>query len=540
MTTTVFHGGSIIREFSPAREVPAPTAIAIREGRIIAEDAAALALLPTPDCTVIDLEGGALTPAFGDGHAHPQFGGLEDVGPRIRPCRSVDEIVAEVKRWAAEHPDDPWIIGASYDATLAPAGVFDRRWLDAAVPDRPVVLRAWDYHTVWANSAALERAGITRDTPDPPLGRVVRDGSGDPVGTLRETGAVELVMQHAPSYPVEVRVDALRRASRAFLDQGTTWVQEAWVDEGDVDGWIAAAEQGALEIRFNLAFRADPLQWRAQEALFRATRERIAALSTPMLSARTVKFFVDGVIENGTAALLDGYRHDVATEGLANWTDGALADAAIAFDAAGFQLHFHAIGDAAARSALDAIAAAEERNGARDRRPVIAHVQLIDDADIARLARHGVIANFEPLWSQRDPGMLALTIPMLPEQHHDRQYRIRSVADAGAVISFGSDWPVTHLDWRTGSAVAVSRRTPDGEPAGGWMPAERVDSATALRAYTAGVAHQAFADDGGRIAVGNRADLVWLDRDPLTVPSEELHRLTVRGTWVAGRHHRPA
>ncbi len=113
-------------------------------------------------------------PSFGDGHAHPLPGGLEAVGPQVRRCKSVDEIVDEVRRFAAEHPDDEWIVGASYDSSLAPDGLFDARWLDAAVPDRPVVLRAWDYHTVWCNSVALERAGITADTPDPVLGDIPR------------------------------------------------------------------------------------------------------------------------------------------------------------------------------------------------------------------------------------------------------------------------------------------------------------------------------------------------------------------------------
>ena len=165
-------------------------------------------------------------PSFGDGHAHPLPGGLEAVGPQVRQCKSVDEIVAEVKRFAAEHPDDEWIVGASYESSMAPAGLFDARWLDAAVPDRPVVLRAWDYHTVWCNSVALERAGITADTPDPVLGEIPRREDGSPLGTLREWGAVDLVHKLVPDRDPKVRIGALRTAAEYYLARGVTWVQD--------------------------------------------------------------------------------------------------------------------------------------------------------------------------------------------------------------------------------------------------------------------------------------------------------------------------
>src|SRR6476620_9135131 len=152
-------------------------------------------------------------PSFGDGHAHPLPGGLEAVGPQVRQCKSVDEIVAEVKRFAVEHPDDEWIVGASYESSMAPAGLFDARWLDAAVADRPIVLRAWDYHTVWCNSVALERAGITADTADPVLGEIPRREDGSPLGTLREWGAVDLVYKVVPEHDPKVRVGALRTAA---------------------------------------------------------------------------------------------------------------------------------------------------------------------------------------------------------------------------------------------------------------------------------------------------------------------------------------
>lgn len=199
-----------------------------------------------------------LMPAFGDGHAHPVFGGLEAEGPQVRAQTSVEGIVAEVARYAAEHPDEAWICGASYDSSLSPGGLFDARWLDEAVPDRPVLLRAWDYHTVWVNTRALELAGIDADTPDPDLGEIPRRPDGSVLGTLREWGAVELVTALAGPPSLEMRVRSLERASRAYAALGVTWVQDAWVEPTELETYLEAARTGRLGIAYNLALYADP------------------------------------------------------------------------------------------------------------------------------------------------------------------------------------------------------------------------------------------------------------------------------------------
>src|SRR4051794_4856755 len=196
------------------------------------------------DVLEVDLDGGFLMPSFGDGHAHPLLGGLEYVGPAVRPCSSVEEIVAEVRKYAEANPDEEWIVGASYDGSLAEGGLFVARWLDEAVPDRPVALRAWDYHTMWVNSVALERAGITPETPDPALGEIPRRADGTVLGTLREWGAVDLVTAVMPSRDEDVRIAALGTAADYFLARGVTWVQDAWVEPGDVDTYVEAARRG--------------------------------------------------------------------------------------------------------------------------------------------------------------------------------------------------------------------------------------------------------------------------------------------------------
>lgn len=533
MTTTFFHGGTVWTGAGGGDE----HALLVRDGVVEALGAEAEAAASGADVT-IDLEGGFLMPSFGDGHAHPMFGGLEAEGPDVRACGSVDEIVAEVRRFAEANPELEWITGASYDGSLAEAGLFDASWLDEAVADRPVMLRAWDYHTVWVNSRALELAGIDASTPEPELGEVPRRDDGTPLGTLREWGAVDLVTAVMPPRSVRTGVRALERAGRYYLERGVTWVQDAWVEPADVDVYLAAAASGALPLRFNLALYADPRRFARDLPEMAMARDRVEAAGSPWLTANTVKFFADGVVENETGALLEPYCSGLHSHGLEVWGAERLAEAVRAADAAGFQVHVHAIGDAAVRQALDAIERAIDANGPRDRRPVIAHAQLVDDADLTRFAELGVIANMQPLWAQLDALMTVLTVPRLGPERADRQYRMRSLTGTGAMLAFGSDWPVSSGDPRDGLAIAASRRTVGGEPAGGWTPHEIVPMEAALAAYTAAVAHQAFADRAaapwGRIVPGASADLAWLGRDPRTVEPHELPRVEVRETYLAG------
>jgi predicted amidohydrolase YtcJ len=529
LTLTVFHSGSVAG--APAGQT---TAVAVTDGIITAIGPAAGDLASIAD-VLHDLRGGYLGPAFGDGHAHPLFAGLEDVGPQIRHCTDLDEILAAVARWADEHPGDEWIVGASYDATLSEDGCFDARWLDSVVSDRPVLLRAWDYHTVWVNSRALEISGITSDTPEPELGRIIRRPDGSPLGTLCEPGAIDLVAAHVPAHGQDTLVSALSRATSAFSRAGVSWVQDAWVETESLDAYLAAARQGALHTRVNLAFRADPLRWAGQLPEFAAARDRVIAAGGELLSANTIKFFLDGIVESHTAHMIDAYADCPGSRGLPNWEDHSLIDAAIAVDSMGFQLHLHAIGDAAVRQGLDTIAAVVAANGPRDRRPVMAHLQSISPTDLPRFRELGVIANFEPLWAQRDTVMTELTFPRLGAERASRQFQISEVAASGVRVSFGSDWPVTHHHPMPGIGTAVTRTglsDPDIPPLAG-APYGVVD---ALDSYSAQVAYQAFADhERGTLAAGQIADLVWLESDPRSIAEHDVAGVKVLGTWLAGK-----
>ncbi len=484
---------------------------------------------------VVDGGDGRVVAAFRDGHLHPLWGGVEKLGAPITGARSVQELLGRVAAHARDHPELRWITGAGYDPALLPGGMGTADRLDAAVGDRPALLWAADRHSAWANSAALARAGITAGTADPERGRVVRGPDGTPTGALLEEAATA-VAAHAPPPTGADKERGLRLALGEMVAHGIVWGLDASVVPGDVAVYARLAAARELRCRMGLALKVDPQRWREQRADFGAIRADVGGGAGQALSVTTVKFFADGIVEAGTAAMVEPYCDDPCSHGIANWPPDELAEAVTAFDADRFGVHIHAIGDAAVRSALHAVDRADRANGPRDRRAVIAHVQVVQPDDLGRFVPLGVVANFEPLWAQRDRVMTELTEPRLGAGRSALQYPIGGLDRLGAHISFGSDWPVSSMRPLDGLAVAVTRRTPAGLPPGGWLPEQRLPLDRALTAYTAGVAYQAFEESiAGRLAAGQRADLCLLSADPGAVDASELPAIEVLGTWSAGQ-----
>jgi len=481
-------------------------------------------LRPAPGSEIHDLEGGALLPGFGDAHAHPLIGGLEDRYAPIRGSRTVAEVRDRVRAYARAHPRQPFVYGEGFELTIAPGGVFRASWLDEAVADRPVVLRSNDIHTVWCNTAALRRAGLLHLADDPAGGRLDRDPDGTPVGTLREWGAFLPALGLVPPPGPADKALALRRAAQRLAQTGVTWVQDAWVEPDDVPAYLDAARGGALAVRMNLALRADPHTWREQREHFRSLRHE----QSDGISVRTVKFFVDGIVEGGTAAMLEAYANAAGCRGLPNWEPAELRAAVTAFDADGFQAHIHAMGDAGVRTALDAVEAAARANGPRDRRPVLTHLQLVDPADLPRFRELGVVAVFQPLWARPDAVMTDLILPRLGDDRGGRQYAIADMLASGATVAFASDWPATRPEPLHILSAAATR--------GGRLPGQRVTVSRGVGCYTTGTAHLAFEERSqGTIRPGRRADLVHLGSDPTAIDPAALPAVPVRGTWLAGR-----
>jgi predicted amidohydrolase YtcJ len=525
----VFRGGPVIT-FDGARH----EALAVEDGTIVAVGPHADRGVGIDE--IVELDGRALLPAFRDGHAHPLHAGINRLELDLTGVRSLDVLQQRVAEWRRLHPDERWIVGRCYEPSMLPRSIGRAEWLDAACADRPVTLFPSDHHSVWANSAAIAAAGITRDTPDPPLGEIVRAADGSPVGQFLEFGGIDLFRALLPHPTREHSAAGLAECQRLLSADGVVWAQDASVTLDELEIYMAGARAGRITCRINAAFRADPSTWPQQRPGFVAGRA--AALADPQASAfvtaGTVKFFADGVIESGTGFLLEPYEDAPHTCGLPNWSPEGLREAVAAFDADRFQIHIHAIGDAGVRMALDAVEHAQACNGVRDRRPVIAHTQLVHPDDKPRFAALGVIANFEPLWAAYDDFMERLAVPRIGRTRTALQYPIASIAAAGARVSFGSDWPVSSYRPLDGLAVAVSRQNADGEPAGGWIPEERYPILESIRAYTQGSAYQAFDDDAGELAVGQRADLVVLDHDITAMSGNEIKDVLVDQTWLAG------
>ena len=417
-----------------------------------------------------------LYPAFRDGHAHPLFAGREALGPEVSNLKSVDEIVLEVKKWAEQNSGD-WIVGGAYDRSLAPS--FMASWLDSAVPDRPVVLHASDHHTIWVNSEALRRAGVLESFPAVTIGHADLDEAGRPTGTLRESGAMEVVLSNIPPRTLADELKALDWAQEKMLSVGITQVQDAWIEPGMAEIFLEALDSDRLAVATNLAFRITPENYEKDYEYFQNLRAEVANRNSPLLTLKTAKFFADGVFGSGTASVLDPYLDGGHGEPV--WDERLLQKATAKYAEAGYQLHIHAIGDAAVRSSLDAI----ENCGSTELPSVITHAELVNQEDVPRFAKLGVIANFQPLWAKPD-SMLLSCKHWLDEDRLEQKYALRTFIDSGVKVSFGSDWPVSSNNPLLGIQTAVTREY-EGKIL---APKQRITLSEALYSHTAAVTEQ--------------------------------------------------
>jgi predicted amidohydrolase YtcJ len=477
--------------------------------------------------TTIDLNDAFVIPAFLDGHAHPIFAGREAAGPKINGINTVEEIKAQVKAFAQANPTTPWIIGGAYEAAIIEGGDFDAKWLDEVVSDRPVVLHAVDHHTIWVNSKAIEVAGITSATKDPQGGTIARNSDGSAKGTLREPSAMALVLNHAPANTIESDIAAITYACAEYRKVGVIAAIDSWCEKDMARAYIAAAKTNQLTIVFNLSLLATPTTWSGDIDDFNEIREQCLELDNPsQLQANSIKFLLDGALSAGTAHLTQPYLDDPSSSGIAIWSDDELLNALVAYDALQYQVHLHAIGDAAVKQALDAIEAMQRINPPWDRRPVIVHAQLVRDEDLSRFAQLGVIANIQPLWCYLDPMNKELIAPRIGNERNNQQYRLRSMVKAGAMIAFGSDWPVTsHIPMQAISVPVTRTNAADGitEP---WVIEQALTMDESLTFYTKNAAYQLFRENEfGALEVGKRAAFLVLDSDPALNPAAKLVKL---------------
>jgi predicted amidohydrolase YtcJ len=519
------------RVYAGGHDGPPADTVAVREGRIAAVSTLSdVGGLIGPATRVFRPPGGLVVPGFQDSHIHPDGGGLDLRRCALYDLRGRSAYQEAIRAYVTAHPDVPWVLGGGWSLDDFPRGCPHRSILDDIVPDRPVFLENRDGHGAWVNSRALELAGIGRDTPDPPDGRIEREQDGTPFGVLHE-GAMALVARLIPP-PTQAELEqGLLDAQRYLHSLGLTAWQDAHVSPETLAAYRALDQRGQLTARVvgALWWRRDRGEEQIQDLL-----DMRAMAPEGRFRATSVKIMQDGIIENLTAGMIEPYLGVDGRRGLSFVDPELLKRAVTRLDAEGFQVHIHAIGDRAVREALDAFEAARGANGPNDHRHHIAHLQVVNPEDVPRFAALDVTANCQPYWACTEGQMLNLCVPFLGEERTGQQYPFASLLKSGARLAFGSDWPVTTPNPLKIMQVATTR-VPDGEPGDPFLPDERLDVSQALDAATMGTAYLNHLDNAtGSIEEGKLADLVVLDGNPFEVDPMEIGEIRVHMTLVGG------
>lgn len=482
---------------------------------------------------VVDLRGRMVVPGFHDAHVHLLTGGRELADCQLGAATNVAQLKTAIQDYVKAHPGSGWIRGGGWALPLFENANPHRALLDELVPDRPVFLAGADGHSAWVNSKALSMAGISRNTPDPLPGRIERDAAtGEASGTLRED-AMNLVSRLLPPHSHRQNVEGLRKGIELAHRSGITSICDADCDESILQGYQELERAGELSLKVVAALRTHPAEGVSQVGRLVELRKRFRS---SRLRPTSAKIYADGVIESGTAALLEPYLGKGDDRGRANFEPEALNRLAAALDREGFQIHVHAIGDRAIRETLNAFQHAEATNGRRDGRHQIAHLELWHPDDIPRFRALGVIANFQPLWAYADPYVLKLTLPVLGPKRSRWLYPFRSVLNSGAVVTAGSDWAVSSISPVEAIQIATTRRGLEEGPGAAWIPEETADLPAMLAAYTINGAYANFQErETGSIEPGKAADLVVLDRNLFQTPLSELYRTVILATLADGK-----
>ena len=512
------------RVWTPGGGATQLSAVGIVGERIAAVGADQVKALATPRTRTIDLKGAFLTPAFTDNHTHFLIGSATLSQADLLSATDRADFAARIGTVAKARPGK-WILGGSWDEQRLGGALPTHEWIDAVTPDTPVAVPRTDLHMYLLNSVALKLAGITRDTPDPPGGVIVRDAKGEPTGVIKDNAKV-LVERVFPT-PSDADTDAITRQGIAYgLSKGVAQIHNPELDWKTYDSLRRLRAKGETDIRF---YAFTPLaDWEKMAAIV-AKEGR----GDDWVRWGAVKGLVDGSLGSRTAVFHEPYSdaHDQHGVRVASLRD--LRDWITAADKAGLHVTTHAIGDQANDDALDIYEQVEKTNGPRDRRFRIEHAQHLTAAAIPRFARQKVIASVQPFHAI-DDGRWA--IKRIGAERLKGTYAFESLLAAGATVTFGSDWPVAPLDPLIGVYAAVTRRTIDDANPNGWLPDQKVTVDQALTAYTLNNAYAGFMDDRtGRIAPGYYADLTVLDTDLTTVDPLKIPGVKVLHTFVGGK-----
>lgn len=537
----IVRGGSI---YTARKDGAVAEAVAIGGDRILAVGSrATIDGYIGRSTRVIDLRGGMLLPGFIDTHTHFVWGSLARTRVALGDAADAAEVERRLAAYAREHPNEPWILGGDWVYDTFGSGGPTKALLDRVIPNRPVALDCFDGHSMWLNSKALALAGITRSTPDIKkdgrvVGIIVRDpATGEPTGILKEV-AQNLALDVIPKPSREKLLGLVRDGMRAANERGVTSVINASGDLGEMDLYDTLRRRGISTLRTTTSYSningtPHTLSHEELEA-FETARRRYTG---DWVRAGIVKFFMDGVVEGHTAALLKPYSDQPGFRGRPYYPSGRYDEMLVELDRRGFAVITHAIGDGAVREALDGYEAAIKANGPRDRRWRVEHIEVCDPHDVPRFGKLGVIASMQPYhWCCHDQSGDDAWARNLSRKRWPEGFQWRSIADAGATMIHGSDWPVVTIDPLIGIYSAITREDPLGHPAGGWFPHQRLHLAEVLAGYTRNAAYAAFMEDRlGTIEIGKKADLVALGRDLRRVAPADVLTTRIAATVLDGQ-----
>ncbi len=509
---------------------PEAEALAVRGGRIVAVGSdKEIAAWKGEKTVVLDGKWQRVVPGFIDAHTHMSMGGLNLLALDLRQTKDEADFTRTLAAFAKTRPAGQWLTDGAWDhEQWAVPKLPTKALLDPATGDRPTCLSRQDGHMMVCNSLALKLSRVTKETPTPPGGVIVKDASGEPTGVLKDA-AMELVFKVRPSRTKAEIVEGLRAAVRHAAKNGVTSVQDLPGSGMDLAAWDELRNTGALTVRVN--YRPSLSAWPA------AKEAQTSLKQDAWLKVGGVKGFMDGALGAGTAIMFEAFSDDPGNTGV--YAAEAIPLSAIeeriaGADAAGLQVEVHAIGDKAIAELFDIFGRVAKKNGPKDRRFRIEHAQHMRRVEIPRFAEQGVIASMQPYhavddgrWADRRLGGGERSLGT---------YAFRWLLDAKATLAFGSDWDVAPLSPILGIAAAVTRATIDGKQPGGWVPEQKIRPEEALRAYTTSAAYAAFEEnEKGSLEIGKLADFVVLSGDVLAVRPEAIEKIQVDATVVGGR-----
>ena len=474
----------------------------------------------------LDGKGSVLLPGFIDAHLHVMGVGLGALTLDLSDTTSLEQALARIAAFARDNPTRPWIIGRGWNQEKWNLGRFPTAAeLDRVVSDRPVWLERVDGHAGWANSAAMKAAGVAPGVANPPGGRVERVGRSLVPSGVFVDAAMDLVGKAVPPPRPVDRDNALVQAQKILHRNGITAAADMGTTIEDWQTFRRAGDEGRLTLRI-MAYAAGP----DAMTLIGGTGPT-PWLYDDKLRLNGVKLYLDGALGSRGAWLKQPYADDPGNTGLPLMNPAQFRNTLVRAGLGNFQVAAHAIGDAANAEVLNAVAeVAESFKG--DRRWRVEHAQVVDLADLAKFGQHGIIASMQPVHQTSDRLMAEAR---LGPARLGGAYAWKSISETGARLAFGSDAPVELPDVFAGLATSFTRTDAAGQPFGGWRPEQRVTREDALAAYTAGAAFAGFAEGRfGKLAPGERADFVLIDRDPLLATPEEVRATKVLQTWVGG------